>query len=269
MSKLSIRTLIGLNTISVIFALTLNFLAISLPINNKTTGELSDAYPNLFVPAGFTFSIWGIIYLMMILFLVYQAWQYRKSGNETLDIITAIGPWFFVSGFANGIWILAWHYEMVILSLMIMGVIFYSLLKIYLLLLKKRPHTLNDNLFINLFFSVYLGWISVATIANFTTLFVSYGWTGGIISESVWAIILIVIATFLGILMIFKCQDIAYALVIIWALYGIYAKQSSVSEVTSPDVAMAAKYALTLLSIYTALNIFGRRFYLFDSKNRG
>ncbi|MBK7809280.1 MAG: hypothetical protein IPJ51_23795 [Saprospiraceae bacterium] len=74
-----VRNYVGLNIISVVVALTLNFLAVSLPLNNKTTGELSDAYPNYFVPAGFTFSIWGIIYLLLIAFMLYQAYQFLKK----------------------------------------------------------------------------------------------------------------------------------------------------------------------------------------------
>jgi hypothetical protein len=257
---------IVLNVVSLIFALILNFLAVSLPINNKTTGELSDSYPNLFVPSGFTFSIWGIIYLLMIIFLVYQVWQYRQNEKQTIQNVLAIGPWFFISGLANGLWILAWHYEYVFLSLCIMLVIFYSLLKIYLILDQSRPHTLSDNLAIRVFFSVYLGWISVATIANVTTLLVSNGWVGVLFGESTWAIILVIIATILGILMIFKKQDLIYPLVIIWAFYGIYVKQMSGMANTSTDVAKAAQYAMTMLIIYTVLNLVGKRAYFFEKK---
>jgi len=257
---------IVLNLVSVIFALTLNFLAVTLPINNKTTGELSDAYPNLFVPAGFTFSIWGIIYLLMIFFLVYQAWQYRKNVKETTSNILTIGPWFFISGLANGLWILAWHYELVWLSLCIMLVILYSLIKVYLALDQNRPHTFGDNLSIRVFFSVYLGWISVATIANVTTLLVSIGWVGVIFGESTWAIIMVIIAAILGIIMIFRKQDIIYPLVIIWAIFGIYSKQISGLPNTSGDVAKTAQYAMTMLVIYTVLNLVGKRFYLFEKR---
>ncbi len=255
---------IVLNLVSVIFALTLNFLAVSLPINNKTTSELSDAYPNLFVPSGFTFSIWGIIYLLMIVFLVYQAWQYRQNGKQTMQIILAISPWFFISGLANGLWILAWHYELIWLSLCIMFAILYSLVKIYLILDHKRPNNFGDNLSIRIFFSVYLGWISVATIANVTTFLVSIGWVGVLFGESTWAIIMVVIATILGIVMIFRKQDVIYPLVIIWALYGILSKQISGLPNTSGDVAKMAQYAMTMLIIYTILNLVGKRSYFFE-----
>jgi hypothetical protein len=259
-------TLIIANLISVAFALVLNFLAVSLPINNKTTAELSDAYPNLFVPAGFTFSIWGIIYLLMLIFLIYQAYQYKQNNENSIRNIESIGLWFLISGMANGTWILAWHYEFVFLSLCIMLILLYSLLKIYLTLDNNRPHTLGDNLAIRTFLSVYLGWISVATIANVTTFFVSIGWTSFLFSPSTWTIVMICTATLLGILMVFKKQDIAYPLVIAWALYGILSKQSTGLNGTSTSVATTAKYALTMLLIYTFLNVVGRRSYILESK---
>ena len=263
-----VRNYVGLNIISVVVALTLNFLAVSLPLNNKTTGELSDAYPNYFVPAGFTFSIWGIIYLLLIAFMLYQAYQFFKKDLDTVENILAIGPWFLISGLANAGWIIAWHYEIIVLSLMIMLVLLYSLIRIYLTLHAGRPHTSVDNFLILLPFSVYLGWISVATIANVTTLLVSTGWQGGGIATHYWAIILIVIATTLGILMIFRKQDIAFALVIIWALYGIYSKQVATLGDESQSVAIVARYAFTLLSIYSILSLIGKKSYFFSVKNK-
>jgi hypothetical protein len=268
MDLTKIRNYVGFNIISVILALTLNFLAVSLPLNNKTTGELSDAYPNYFVPAGFTFSIWGIIYVLLIAFMIYQAYQYFKKDRNTIDNILAIGPWFLISGLANAGWIIAWHYEIIVLSLMIMLVLLYSLIRIYTSLSAGRPHTTADNFLVVLPFSVYLGWISVATIANVTTLLVSTGWQGGGISLHYWAIIMIVIAAILGILMVFSKQDIAYALVIIWALYGILSKQGSMEGIDHQSVATAAKYALTLLSIYSILTLAGKKSYFFTVKNK-
>jgi len=229
---------------------------------------LSDAYPNYFVPAGFTFSIWGIIYLLLIAFMLYQAYQYFKKDMDTMENILAIGPWFLISGLANAAWIIAWHYEFIVLSLMIMILLLSSLIKINHELNIGRPHTMKDNVLVLLPFSVYLGWISVATIANVTTLLVSFGWQGGGISSYFWAIILMVVATLLGILMIFRKQDIAFALVIIWALYGIYSKQVAIEGNEAQSVAMVAKYALTLLSIYSILYLIGKKSYFFSVKNK-
>jgi hypothetical protein len=261
MDNKSLKLFVGSNIISVVFALTLNFLAVLLPINNKTTAELSELYPNYFVPAGFTFSIWGIIYLLLIAFMFYQGFQYYKNNQATNKIISNIGPWFFISGLANGSWILAWHYEFVSLSVVIMLVLLYSLLKIYTTVQSTRPHKLWDNVFILTMSSVYLGWISVATIANVTALLVSKDWSGLGISEPMWASVMIIIAALLGILAILNRQDIPYALVIIWAIWGIFSKQSVQESEASQMVASIAKYAGTMLFIYSILTSVGRRTY--------
>ena len=117
MTKNNTRLFTIFNILGVVLAITFNFLAVSLPINNKTTGALSDAYPNYFVPAGFTFSIWGVIYLLMIGFALFQLWQYQKKTAKTSEIINAISHWFFASCVANATWIIFWHYEKVALSL--------------------------------------------------------------------------------------------------------------------------------------------------------
>lgn len=248
----------GANILSVVLALVLNYLAVSLPLNNRTTGELSDMYPNFFVPAGFTFSIWGVIYLLLLVFMIYQAAGVARSHVATTAIVTAIGPWFFFSGVANAAWIIAWHYEAVVISVLIMLFLLYSLIRIYLAVADLGDTGLWDKLMIRVPFSVYLGWISVATIANFTTLFVSMGWqTGG----HVWAVIMVIIATLLAIIMVFVRQDVFYMAVIIWALFGIYSKQAGSSQDGASSVAVVAKYAMTLLTVFAVLIVIGKKTY--------
>lgn len=262
-----IKVFISSNIVSVIFALTLNFLAVFLPINNRTTGELSQLYPNYFVPSGFTFSIWGVIYILMIAFVVYQGFQYYKNNKNTNRIIGYIGPWFFISGLANSFWILAWHYEYVLFSVIIMLVLLYALFRIYSNVQRIRPHGIWDNVFIATFTSIYLAWISVATIANVTALLVNLGWNGWGISEPMWASIMIVVAALLGIMAVFSKQDIPFILVIIWALYGIYSKQSVLETDGSQMVATVSKYSMTMLIIYGILTTLGKRTYFNAIKN--
>ncbi|MBK8346770.1 MAG: tryptophan-rich sensory protein [Saprospiraceae bacterium] len=267
MNPSSLRTYIGFNVVSLLFALALNFLAVSLPLNNKTTGELSDLYPNYFVPAGFTFAIWGIIYSLLIAFVLYQAYKYHTKNSDTMAIMNDIGPWFFISGLANGGWIIAWHYEKVFFSLLIMILLFISLAKTYMAIHAVRRPNAADRWLIMLPFSVYLGWISVASIANVTTLLVSAGWKGGIVQEHIWAIIMIVVAVLLAVSMVFRFKDIAFTAVIAWALYGIFSKQAAISEAASSQVAMVAKYGMTLLVMYALLSLVGRKSYFFDVKD--
>lgn len=266
MDNKRVRLYVIFNIVSVILALTLNFLAVTLPLNNKTTEELSDKYINYFVPEGFAFSIWGIIYTLLIIFMIYQAYSFYKSKIETIKLIIAIGPWFFISGLANASWIIAWHFEYILLSLLIMLILLSSLTKIYLTLNDLRPHFTIDNVMILAPFSVYLAWISVATIANVTTVLVSNAWGGWGIGPEIWAVIMICIACLLGILAVLIRQDVLFASVIVCALWGIYSKQSISIDEAAHIVTTYAKYGMTMLLIYSILTVLGRRTYFNISK---
>jgi hypothetical protein len=222
-----IRILSITNLIAFIATIIINTLAITLPINGKTTGELSDMYPNLFVPAGITFSIWSVIYLLLLVFVIWQVVQVFKKSENT-RVVGAIGPWFLVSSLANCSWILAWHYVLPVLSLGIMIVLLISLINIYLILHKQNP-SINGISFYLIFpvFSIYLGWITVATIANTTAVLVHLGWQGAPLTESTWTIIMVSVAIAMGLYFSIMKKDVFYTLVIIWALYGIFVKRSS------------------------------------------
>lgn len=236
-----------LNSLAFIATIIVNGLANGLPINGKTTGELSDMYPNLFVPAGLTFSIWGLIYLLLLVFIVYQlVISFGKTSDKSL--LNTIGPWFIISSLANCSWIFAWHYLLPGLSLLIMLVILVSLIKIYLNL--NKDHSNNSYAFylVNPCFSIYLGWITVATIANTTTVLVSLGWNGGAIDPIFWTIIMIATATFMGIYFSIIKKDPFYTLVIFWALLGIYLKRSADSEYIS-EIIKATQVGMMLCAI--------------------
>lgn len=215
------KTLQLLNIIGFILVITLNGLANGLPINGMTTGELSDLYPNLFVPAGFTFSIWGLIYLLLLAFVIYQA-RSLWNADASDEAVQTIGLWFFISCLANASWILAWHYRMIEFSVVIMLVILISLIAIYRRLQIGRGAGSSERLFlVHLPFSIYLGWITVATIANITTLLVDWGLSGFWLGETIWTSLMILIATSIGIIFLIRKKDVPYALVLIWAFYGI------------------------------------------------
>lgn len=214
------------NLLAFISTVIINGLANALPINGRTTGELSDMYPNMFVPAGVSFSIWGVIYILLLVFVIYQLILAFKKPEES-SVIHKIGPWFIISSLANCGWILAWHYVMPELSLAIMLVLLFSLIKIYLAL----DHDIislskGTKWFIYPCFSVYLGWITVATIANTTAVLVDWGWRGGAIGESIWTMIMITVAIGMGVYFVIFRKNIAYTFVIIWALYGIFLKRT-------------------------------------------
>ncbi|MEM6264819.1 MAG: hypothetical protein AAGI38_20065, partial [Bacteroidota bacterium] len=212
-THMSPRILQVLNIIGLIGVITVNYLANALPIGGRTTGELSAFYPNLFVPAGITFAIWGVIYLALIGFIIYQAKGLfgSKTGPGALQ---RIGIWFFVSCLGNAGWIIAWHNLQIELSLLIMLVILGSLIVIYNRQVKRVPDSTADRWLAQFPFQLYLGWISVATIANATALLVSYKVDFGIEVNQYLAAGLVLIAAGFGIAFLNRQKDWAYAAVI-------------------------------------------------------
>jgi hypothetical protein len=216
------------NIIGFISVLLVNILANSLPINDITTGELSDLYPNLFVPAGYVFSIWFIIYLLLLAFSLYQASPSRIQA----DFIEKIGYYFIISCIANVSWILLWHYKQVFLSLIAMLGILASLIMVYLRLdIGRKEVSRNDWLFTQLPFSVYLGWITVATIANVVALLVNLNWGRFGISEVTWTMLMISVAVLLTLININIRMDLGYVAVILWAFGGIIVKQMAIQKI--------------------------------------
>src|SRR6056297_2780401 len=207
-SKLSI--LKYLNLFSLLLVILVNFLANYLPINGYNTGELSDLYPNLFVPAGITFSIWGLIYLLLTLFIVFQFIPMGENEKPKNVIIDKIGYLFFFSSLANIGWILTWHYLFVFLSLLVMIKLLLVLIKIYnnLEIGIKEYNKKIYTIFI-MPFSVYLGWITVATIANVSAFLVDINWNGFGLSDIFWTVVVIIVGLIITLYTLLKRKDIA------------------------------------------------------------
>ena len=240
----------------------MNYLAVALPLNGKDTGELSDQYPNLFVPTGATFAIWGIIFTLALIFVIYSlVYVLRNPSTTNSTFLDKIGYWFAISCLANSSWIFAWHYEIVWLSVLIMLLLLCSLIAIYQRLSIGISSASNTEKYVvHLPFSVYLGWISVAMIANVTALLVDMEMGGLGLGEPLWATLLILVAIALGLTMIFRRNDIFYALVIAWALWGIYAKRSNAPEVIQMIV-ITTMVGMSLILIASLVQIFRRRIY--------
>jgi len=236
------------NLLAVFATIFVNFLANALPLNGKYTGELSDSYPNLFVPAGLTFAVWGLIYLLLIFFGFYQARDLFKKEKISMPFLDKISYYFILASIANILWIFAWHYEKVALSLILMMVLFLSLLTIFLRLdIGKTILAKKERFFVQMPFSVYLGWITVATIANVTALLVSINWDGFGVSQVIWTMIVIIVALIITLLMIITRKDVAYSLVVVWALLGIYIKRTDISSGIQNDIALTAAVSAILI----------------------
>jgi hypothetical protein len=237
------------NILAMIITIIVNALAVILPLNGKTTAYLSDKYPNLFVPAGITFSIWGIIYILWVVFAIYQARDFFRKDEIEMPFLRQITFLFIVSCIANSTWIFLWHYEYVGLSLLVMIILLFSLLAIYIRLnIGKSNVTLTEKLCVQVPFSVYLGWITVATIANATAFLVSVKWDGFGIAPLTWTIIIVAVGTLLTILMLALRKDIAFSLVVLWAFLGIWMKRMTLPTTTTDvNVATTASIAIVLI----------------------
>lgn len=211
----------------------MNILANALPLNHKTTGQLSDALPNLFVPAGLTFSIWGVIYLLATIFCIIQ---FKASRRE---VVSVVGWLFSLSCILNALWIVAWHYQKLPLSLLIMAG-----LLIILILININISYLPFDL-IKATFGIYLGWICIATIANVTALLVHYNWNGSGISQATWTIIMIAAGVIIVSLTMLKLKNPFIGLSVMWAFLGIYFKR----QTDYRSIAITALIALTLVFI--------------------
>lgn len=243
-----------INTVTFIVMVIVNALANILPLNGLTTGDVSDAYPNLFAPAPITFSIWGVIYSGLALFILFQQ-KKRYDG-----IIQYIGNAFWISSVANILWIFAWHYNWIGTSLVLMIVILICLIHINVKL-RARTLSLTENICVRAPFSIYFGWITVATIANVTTFLVYIGWNGFGIADEWWTIFAIVAGIIIATLTAWRQQDILYSLVIIWAYTGILLKHTSVNGFHNnyPAIISTVISCIVIMCVVIALIFFKQR----------
>lgn len=204
------NTLLILETLSYLLVLMFNFLANALPLGGKQTGQVSAEYPTLFTPAGFTFSIWGIIYFLLAVYLL-RRWSLIRRG----DLIPG-GEWFVLSSILNISWLFAWHYGYLGISMLLMAGFLLVLIRWYSIACsyRRKPH-----FWLSVPVSVYLAWICVATIANASIFLVSLG---GLPQTAIWTTVMLFIAAGMGVFMLFRFRDLAFVLVILWAFFGIY-----------------------------------------------
>ena len=259
--KSSVKIIVAVTFLLMIIV---NILANSLPINGQTTGEVADSYPNLFAPAGITFAIWGLIYLLLACFTLYLLGFFRgKLDTIKADMLNKVGLVFSISSIANAAWIFSWHYNKIPLSMLLMIVILICLIVINCIVVNEKLTT-REKFFIRLPFSVYFGWITVATIANVTTLLVSLGWNGFGLPEPFWAVVIIIVGMLIGSTTIIRNRDIAYDLVMVWAYVGILIKHISKNG-------FAGQYPAVIYTVIACVIIFvaiGFYVLFFKKKNK-
>ena len=238
------------NLVGFVVVVVVNALATAIPLGGMTTGQLSDLYPNLFVPAGLTFSIWGIIYLLLAIYVVYGLVFSGRRSEPSSSFMEKVGILFVTSCVANAGWIFSWQYRVVPVSLVCMLILLLSLIFMYRQLNVGRSNARSaEKYLVHLPMSIYLGWISIATIANITALLVYYKWNRFGINEQVWAIVMIAIGILLGLLMLFNRKDIFYTLVVDWAVLGILLKRIAVDSNATQGVIITSIVGICLLSL--------------------
>ncbi len=225
--------------------LVVNYLANGLPINGQTTGDVTRRFEVYFVPAGYVFSIWSLIYLGLIAYTVYLGVTLAQRRDDS-GAARAIAPWYLLTAAANCCWLFAWHHNQFPLSMLVMVVLLVALIVIYRLQASRPPTSTLERWTVHIPFRVYLGWISVATIANATITLDDAGWSGFGLSEPTWGAIMVVVAAALGVVMNLRHRDIAYGLVIIWALIGVAVRLSETTPVLIASLAGAAAVGIAV-----------------------
>lgn len=229
--------------LTILITLVVNGLANALPLNGLNTGQISDRFQVYFVPAGYVFSIWGVIYLGLIVFAIFQALPSQRQNPR----LQATGWWICLGGLANSAWIFLWHYEQFPLTLIAMLVLLASLIVTYLRLgIGRTEFSTAEKWVVRLPFSIYLGWITVATVANVTSLLDYLKWDRFGIAPEIWMSIVLAAVLAIAVLMNFTRRDVAYTLVILWALAGISLKHAAVPAVAIPTWITFGLVALTL-----------------------
>ena len=238
------------NIVALVIVIAVNALADILRFGGTTTGGVSAKYSSLFTPAGFTFSIWSLIYVLLIAFVVYQSLPGQRS-NESL---ARISPWFKLGCAANALWMFAWHFEWSMVALLLMIALLVSLVAIYRILgIADSEASAGERWLVQLPFSVYLGWISVATIANMSAMQSALGWNHLGLEEVSWTLIKLAAAGAIAATVTLRRNDVAFGLVVGWAAFGIGAGQAATLSVAS------AAFTICLLALalaaYEALRI--------------
>ena len=235
----------GGNLAAFAFVIVMNVLSNALPINGQTMPEISAKYPSLFTPAGFTFSIWGVIYLVLLVFVVWQALPAQRSD----DRVAAISRYFQLNCLLNGVWLVVWHYDLLALSFLVMLGILATLILIYRSL-RSGSHSTPAARYLALVmpFSLYTGWITLATIANASAMQTGFGWDNIGLTALQWTFLKLAVAGAIGASLVLRYRDPVFGAVVVWGAYGISVMQSA-----TPAVAGAATSLSILMVILVAI----------------
>ncbi len=258
-NSFAIKSLQVLNLLTFLVTIAVNWAAVSIPLNGKSTKQLSDQYPNLFTPAGLTFSVWSVIYLSLALFIIYQLKGLfsQEPHPYVQQVVSRMKGWLIAVNLLNASWIITWHYEYVAVSVLIMLTLLVSLL----VLLRKMYEVSSvettwwQRFVVRTPFGLYSGWISIATIANVTAWLVDMNWNQFGLSQELWTVVMIIIGTIMAQIVLFTYRSVAYGLVVIWALIGIILQRYQATE-PNMTIIYVSEICILVLTISVVLIAF-------------
>jgi hypothetical protein len=240
--------------IALIAMLTVNALSSALPINGVTPKEVSDRYPNLFVPAPLTFAIWGVIYILVIAYTLYLFGLFRRKGEAlNATLLKRTGIVFIITSVLNLSWVIAWHYGLLTVSFLLLVLFLIALIDMRLIIRAQEPLSIKEKWFVRLPFSVYFGWVTVATIAGATALLVGNGFGGLGLSEAAWTVIILLVGGAIGIATALRFRDVPYLLVFIWAYANILTNHLSPAGFAGAFTGVIATLALSLAAFVAVI----------------
>ena len=243
------QTLSILNMLAVLFTIGINYYSQLYTIHGNRVSDMSDEYNNLFTPAGYAFAIWGIIFLALFIFAAYQIYR-TVIRKKTFSFISQAGLWFALATVGTGLWVLVWLYDYTLVSVLVMLAILFSLIKVVINTNMEIWQAPTKTVVFGWWpISIFAGWIAVATIANISAYLSKLGWDGGLLSPINWTIVMIVVATLLNIVLIFRRGMRAFALVGVWALFAIYVRhQNNYETISTTALVCASVIFVSILS---------------------
>jgi hypothetical protein len=246
-----LKTLSILNAVSLFIHIAVSYVSQTGAIGKTTVGEMSDKYPTYFTPAGITFAIWGVIYISLTAFVIFHIYHAFKSPQDHFEnkTLQKIGWNFVINNLATTLWLFAWTNDLPGIALLLIFIQLITLIIIHTrLMIHNATSPIADKAFSQFPLSIYFGWISIATIANTSIFLKSINWSGIGISEPSWAITMIAIAVMITIWVINRRKNVAFGLVVIWALYGIILKSKQTDTASYEPIAMVSWGGIALLS---------------------
>lgn len=260
-----IKALAIFNTLSLIVHFAVTYFVMTRSINQLDVSEVSARYETLFTPAGITFSIWGIIYLLTGLFCLYHiiaAYKHDKTHSANNRLLKINGL-FIILNLATAAWLVAWTQERLLIALGLIIIQLFCLMAINLRLRIYDPlRSAEFKLIAQVTFSIYFAWISIATIANAASWLKSIGWDGWGLTAVQWTFVMISIAIVLALLMIFVRRNVYFGLVVAWALFGIVQKRAPLDEHSDEPIITAAWAGVGVIFICSVIQLvrnMGRR----------